>query len=133
MKEVLDGIAYLLASGYQHQRLACSNILIGLDGKVKIGMNKFLPSSAVAQDTTNYSAAGLEHCVAYHPDQPQSSSIKAVATLTMELMQKYTKDNVGIDNTSRWPVDTDAVGFLSSTTSAGSIDDLKQVRWKHRA
>lgn len=68
--------------------------------------------------------------MAYLPGQTQSPSIKALATLTMVLMQKYAKDNVGIDNTSRWPVDTDAVGFLSSTTSARSIDDLRQVRWK---
>lgn len=68
--------------------------------------------------------------MAYLPGQPQSPSIKALATLTMVLMQKYTKDNVRINNMSRWPVNTDAVSFLSSTTAARSIDDLRQVRWK---
>ena len=57
IEKVLDGIAYLLASGYQHQRLTCSNILMGLDGKIKIGMNIILCSGSgqlrTAQDTPN--------------------------------------------------------------------------------
>lgn len=50
-KEVLDGVAYLLASGYQHQLLTCSNILIGLDGNIKIGMSILSPFSAPAQNS----------------------------------------------------------------------------------
>lgn len=55
--------------------------------------------------------------------------MKALATITMELMQKYVKDDgvIGVDDVERWPVDSDAVGFLSATTSAGSIEELKGV------
>jgi hypothetical protein len=47
----------------------------------------------------------------------------------MELMQKYTKDDgaVGVDDLRRWPSDSDAVGFLSATTSAASASELKKV------
>ena len=56
IEKVLDGIAYLLASGYQHQRLTCSNILMGLDGKLKIGTNRLclsLQRLKTAQDAPN--------------------------------------------------------------------------------
>jgi hypothetical protein len=47
----------------------------------------------------------------------------------MELMQKYTKDDgaVGVDDLRRWPSDSDAVGFLSETTSAASAGALIKV------
>jgi len=47
----------------------------------------------------------------------------------MELMQKYVKsDNaVGIDDLRRWPSNSDAVGFLSETTSAPSAKSLMKV------
>ena len=47
----------------------------------------------------------------------------------MELMQKYTQDNgaVGVENLDRWPSDSDAVTFLSETTSAASICELREV------
>ena len=47
----------------------------------------------------------------------------------MELMQKYAKDDgaIGIDNLNRWPADSEAVKFLSMTTSAASIEELKKV------
>ena len=47
----------------------------------------------------------------------------------MELMQKYTKDDgaIGVDDLERWPSDCNAVGFLSMTTSATSVDELLQV------
>jgi hypothetical protein len=47
----------------------------------------------------------------------------------MELMQKYEKDDglVGVNDLNRWPVDSDAVGFLSAVSSGTSIKALKQV------
>jgi hypothetical protein len=47
----------------------------------------------------------------------------------MELMQKYLKDDnaVGIDDLRRWPSNSDAVGFLSETTSAPSAKSLIKV------
>lgn len=47
----------------------------------------------------------------------------------MELMQKYTKDDgaVGVDDLRRWPSNSDAVGFLSDTTSAASAGALMRV------
>jgi hypothetical protein len=47
----------------------------------------------------------------------------------MELMQKYVKEDgaIGVDNRRRWPSKSDAVGFLSATTSAASAAELLQV------
>lgn len=47
----------------------------------------------------------------------------------MELLQKYVKNGgkVGIDNLDRWSSDSLAVGFLSTTTSADSIQTLMEV------
>lgn len=71
--------------------------------------------------------ASLEQTVPYTPEQSQSLSLKSLGSLTMELMQKYVKENVGIDDPARWPVDSNAVDFLSSTTSARSVKELTQV------
>jgi hypothetical protein len=47
----------------------------------------------------------------------------------MELMQKYVKDDgvVGLDNLDRWRTSPAAIEFLSATTSASSIEELKKV------
>jgi hypothetical protein len=47
----------------------------------------------------------------------------------MELMQKYVKEDgaIGIDNLRRWHSSSDAVGFLSATTSAVSAAELLKV------
>ena len=44
-------------------------------------------------------------------------------------MQKYENDRgvIGVEDMNRWPADSDAVSFLSMTTSAGSVDELKKV------
>jgi len=49
----------------------------------------------------------------------------------MKLMQKCTKDDEAIDveNLNRWPFNSDAVEFLSTTTSASSINELMKVSW----
>lgn len=55
--------------------------------------------------------------------------VRALGIITMELMQKYTQDNgaVGVENLDRWPSDSDAVTFLSETTSAASARELREV------
>jgi hypothetical protein len=47
----------------------------------------------------------------------------------MELMQKYVKEDgaIGVDNLHRWPSNSDALGFLSATTSAASAAELLKV------
>ena len=62
-------------------------------------------------------------------DQGHSRDIRALGYITMELMQKYTQDDggIGVDDLERWPSDCNAVGFLSMTTSATSVDELKKV------
>jgi hypothetical protein len=47
----------------------------------------------------------------------------------MELMQKYVKEDgaIGVDNLNLWPSNSDAVGFLSATTSAASAAELLKV------
>jgi hypothetical protein len=53
-----------------------------------------------------------------------------VGYIAMELMQKYVKDDgaVGVEDLERWPSDSNAVDFLSRTTSASSVDELLKVR-----
>ncbi|KAJ6063200.1 uncharacterized protein N7446_007320 [Penicillium canescens] len=50
------------------------------------------------------------------------------SAIKIELMQKYTKDNrmVRVDDLDRWPVDSDAVGFLSAISTITLIETLKQ-------
>jgi hypothetical protein len=47
----------------------------------------------------------------------------------MELIQKYIKEDraIGVDNLDRWPLNSDALGFLSATTSAASTAELLKV------
>ena len=47
----------------------------------------------------------------------------------MELMQTYDENDgvVGVDDLDRWPVDSDAFGFLSTVSSTVSIEVLEQV------
>lgn len=47
----------------------------------------------------------------------------------MELMQKYPQEDgsIGLDDTKRWPVDSDAVKFLSMTTSASDLFVIARV------
>ena len=55
--------------------------------------------------------------------------ISALSLITMELIQKYVKENgaIGVDNLHRWPSNSDALGFLSVTTSAASAAELLKV------
>ena len=63
----------------------------------------------------------------------QANNLAPVARVMMQLMQKYVKDDgaVGIDNFDRWRNRPAAIEFLSATTSAGSIEELKKVCRPH--
>ncbi|KFZ24055.1 hypothetical protein V502_01467 [Pseudogymnoascus sp. VKM F-4520 (FW-2644)] len=107
--QILEGLAHLASNGLEHGSLSCSNILLGTDGDIKI--------------------AGQERCQELASlDQGHSRDIRALGNITMELMQKYTKHDgaIGVDDLVRWPSDCNAVGFLSMTTSATSVDELLQ-------
>ena len=68
-------------------------------------------------------------CVECPPGQAQNVYIKKLASITMEIMQKYVKGDgmVGVDDVERWPVDSDAFGFLSALLTTKSIESLKEV------
>jgi hypothetical protein len=74
--------------------------------------------------------AGLEHCVERPQSQSHAQSIEALAKIAMELMQGYIKDDGirGVDDLVRWPVESMAFKFLEATTTAVSLEQLKQVR-----
>ncbi|KAJ5640277.1 uncharacterized protein N7484_008139 [Penicillium longicatenatum] len=115
--QILCGLCYLNNIGLEHQDLTCRNILLGLDGVVKI--------------------ASLEMCVECPPGQAQILYIKKLASMTMEIMQKFEKDDgmVGVDDVERWPVDSDSFEFLSALLTTKSIESLKEqplVRRKSR-
>jgi hypothetical protein len=61
---------------------------------------------------------------------PDPSNVRAVGFITMELMQKYANDDgsVGVEDLTRWPANSKPVRFLSMTTSAVLVEELRQVR-----
>ena len=71
--------------------------------------------------------AHQEYCCT--ADRSGTTDVRAVGYIMMELMQKYAKDGgaIGIENLHRWSVDSDAVKFLSMTTSASSVEELMKV------
>ncbi len=75
-------------------------------------------------------AANQECCRQIAPSEGTSiRDVRALSRIMMELMQKYTKDDeaIGVEDLDRWPLDSDAVGFLSATTSASSVNELMKV------
>jgi hypothetical protein len=70
-----------------------------------------------------------EYCHTRPLADTEPRDIRALSSITMELMQKYVKDGgaVGVDDLHRWPSDSNAVGFLSETTSATSVERLMKV------
>ena len=77
---------------------------------------------------TNIAPAGLEFCVPAS-DRKGICALRAMATITMQLMEKDVKDD-GITGTSdmrRWPPDCTAFGFLLATSTVNSIEDLTKV------
>ncbi|CEL09502.1 hypothetical protein ASPCAL12637 [Aspergillus calidoustus] len=105
LAQVLDGLSHLQEKGFEHQCLKCSNILLGQNGVIQI--------------------AALEHCVERQPNQSQTQTLRALADITMYLMQKYLKPDgvIGIDRT-HWQ--SDPLEFLSATASVATIQDLRE-------
>ncbi|KFZ16912.1 hypothetical protein V501_02011 [Pseudogymnoascus sp. VKM F-4519 (FW-2642)] len=105
--QVLDGLVYLESEGLEHRSLSCPNIMISAKGDVKIANQQCCDKPL-----------GIE----------EPRDVRALGIITMELMQKYTQDNgaVGVENLDRWPSDSDAVTFLSETTSAASARELRK-------
>ncbi|KAH8760756.1 kinase-like domain-containing protein [Hyaloscypha finlandica] len=103
--QILNGLAYLASKGLEHGSLSTSNILISSGGDVKI----------TAQE-----------CCREVGSSRKLPDVRAVGYIAMELMQKYVKDDgaIGVENLDRWPSDSNAVDFLSRTTSASSVDEL---------
>ncbi|KAL4891327.1 hypothetical protein BDV59DRAFT_67037 [Aspergillus ambiguus] len=108
VSQILNGLSHLIASGFEHTALTCSNILLGSDGTVKIG--------------------ALECCEERPPSRSDSPCIKSLANIMMRLMQEYEKDDglMEVDDLARWPLDSSAVDFLRVTSSARSLEPLKQ-------
>ncbi|KAL3439932.1 hypothetical protein BJX65DRAFT_300802 [Aspergillus insuetus] len=117
MSQFLDGLSYLIAENIQHTSLNCSSTLMNLDGEVQI--------------------ARIDCCSIRPPGKIRSSDLAPVGRVMMELMQKYVKDDgvVGLDNLDRWRSSSAAIEFLSATTSASSLEELKkrlltETRWE---
>ncbi|KAL4801662.1 hypothetical protein BDV18DRAFT_71497 [Aspergillus unguis] len=110
MTQVLNGFSYLIDHDLQHNSLDCSAILMNMEGEIQI--------------------ARLDHFSARPPGKVQPKELFSIASVMMELMQKYVKGGgaVGVDNIERWPTDSAAVDFLSATTSASSMEGLKKHR-----
>ncbi|EDN08844.1 hypothetical protein I7I51_00501 [Histoplasma capsulatum] len=104
--QVLNGLSHLAANGLEHRSLSCSGVLVGCDGSVKI--------------------ARLESCQPRPPNLPREREIKALGVVVMELMDKDAKEEgaIGVSDLQRWPTGSDAVGFLSATTSTDWLDEL---------
>jgi len=63
------------------------------------------------------------------PDGTSIRDVRALSRIMMKLMEKCTKDDeaIGVEDLNRWPFDSDVVGFLSTTTSASSVNELMKV------
>ncbi|KAF1964838.1 hypothetical protein BU23DRAFT_364707, partial [Bimuria novae-zelandiae CBS 107.79] len=114
--QMLAGLAHLIKEGFEHSSLTCSNILIHPYGDVKI--------------------AGLENCYT-RASIGVSHYIKALSSIVTELMNGYVKEDgaIGVDDLRRWPPGSNAVSFLSETTSATSVfklikHPLLQLPWQ---
>jgi hypothetical protein len=59
-----------------------------------------------------------------------SHHVRSLGIIAMELMEGESNEEraVGVKNLRRWPSDSDAVDFLSTTTSAGSLHELQKVK-----
>lgn len=70
----------------------------------------------------------FEGCYTQASDSIQSSDIKALGRIAMEVMQGepiQDVDVIGMRDLSSW--DSDVAGFLAETTSATSAEELKKV------
>ncbi|TGO56039.1 hypothetical protein BCON_0083g00320 [Botryotinia convoluta] len=106
--QILNGIAYLSAEGFEHGSLCCSNIFLKTSGEVKIAN---------------------QECCHSAKSRGNPCDLRALSPIVMELMQKYVKEDeaIGIDDLHRWHPNSNAVEFLSATTSATSIKELLKL------
>ncbi|KAF3031451.1 hypothetical protein E8E12_000150 [Didymella heteroderae] len=114
--QLVNGLSYLSIQGLEHGSLSRSNILVTIDGVVKIG--------------------AFEGCCTRVSDATESPDLKALGRIAMEVMQggqTEDMDIIGVRDLSTW--DSEAASFLAETTSATSPDELKkhpllQLPWK---
>jgi hypothetical protein len=115
---------HIESSGFHLDTLGCSDILLGMGGEVKICKEKLLypPArcSQVLAGKPNYNR-NVDFSPFHH--------VRSLGIIAMELMEGESNEErvVGIKNLRRWPSDSDAVDFLSATTSAGSLRELQKV------
>lgn len=117
----------MITNNLEHKALTNSNILVGHDGLLKIGTSP--PWLISGRHLLIVSLGGVEHCCLRNSSSYQRE-MNALAVIMMELMEKDTKESglVGVNDLERWPSDSEAVEFLSATTSSDSINQLKKVR-----
>jgi hypothetical protein len=134
LSQILDGLLYLANRRIEHPCLSSSNILVTGRGQVKTGTQNSLPLRAVINP--NWIAA-LEQCVELQADR-MPRYCKPLERITMELMQKYEKEDnkTGVDDVERWPCDSHATGpgqraefDTGGWRSAGSF---KSLSWSPR-
>ncbi|KAE8396923.1 kinase-like domain-containing protein [Aspergillus pseudonomiae] len=108
MEQFLSGLSYLSSKRIRHTSLKSSSILMSIEGQIKI--------------------ARIDCCRRRSPDEPSRADLISVANVTMELMQGYVKDEgvVGVDSLNRSSSGSTALDFLSTTTSANSVDELRK-------
>lgn len=81
-------------------------------------------------DLTN-KAASLEDCFTHTP-KANLQYVEALGSIITELMNGYVKEGaIGVDDLHRWPPGSNAVTFLSETTSAVSIFELTKVCYQN--
>lgn len=104
--QIIEGLLHIESSGFHLDTFGCSDILLGMGGEVKIWK-------------PNYNRT-----VDFNP----SHHVRPLGIIAMELMEGESDEErvVGIKNLRRWPSDSDAVDFLSTTTSAGSLRELQK-------
>ncbi|KAL4899386.1 hypothetical protein BDW74DRAFT_183782 [Aspergillus multicolor] len=113
--QLLDGLLHLESNTIQVGSLQCSEILLSLDGQVKISALDFIPASS----------------------DFQSRNVELLRQITLELMEgpAAAQGPTGVRNLDRWPPGSDAVDFVSAITSAAGLGDLRKhplissIRW----
>lgn len=73
-------------------------------------------------------AANQECC--HKSGLSSAGDVRALGIITMLLMQKYHSNNgdLGIEDTQRWPLDSDAVQFLTELSAEKPVQKLMKVR-----
>lgn len=73
--------------------------------------------------------ASEEYCESSPYNNTRSRHIEALSKIVMELMQGYFKEDeaIGVEDLDRWPSDSNAVNFLSTTVTAASLAELMEV------